>query len=143
MIHLEEITDLNWRHDFTVKPSQSGYAAGYMEILAKAYAYRSARSHALLILHGDTPVGFCMYYDREWFGAYQLSQITIDAHYQGRGLGTEAVTQILCHMKQDGRYRKVRLGCIAGNEAALHIYQKLGFREIDREDDEIIMELQL
>lgn len=143
MIHLDNITEANRQQDFSVKPSQSGYAAGYWEILEKANAYRNARSSTLLIMNGDTPVGFCMYYDRDYFGAYQLSQITIDAAFQGRGFGREALALILQRLRQDGKFHKVRLGCIAGNEAALHLYQKFGFREIDREDDEIIMEAEL
>lgn len=84
-----------------------------------------------------------MYNDLDQFESYQLSQITIDAAYQGQHFGTEAVTQILHRMKQDKKYSKVCLGCVAGNEVAFHLYQKLGFREIDQEDDEIIMELEL
>lgn len=95
MIHLDNITEANRQQDFSVKPSQSGYAAGYWEILEKANAYRNARSSTLLIMNGDTPVGFCMYYDRDYFGAYQLSQITIDAAFQGRGFGREALALIL------------------------------------------------
>ena len=46
-------------------------------------------------------------------------------------------------MKKDGKYNKVILCYIDGNEAAQKLYQGFGFVETDRDDDEIIMELVL
>ena len=48
---------------------------------------------------------------------------------------------ILDAMKQDGRYSKVDLCYIEGNDAAKKLYESFGFVEIDRDEDEIIMEL--
>lgn len=44
-------------------------------------------------------------------------------------------------MKQDGKYTKAVLCYIEGNEAARKLYEGFGFRAIDRDGDEIIMEL--
>ena len=46
-------------------------------------------------------------------------------------------------MKEDGRYHKVVLCYIEGNDAAKKLYESFGFEEIDRDEDEIIMELEL
>lgn len=46
-------------------------------------------------------------------------------------------------MKQDGKYDKTVLCYIEGNEAAGKLYESIGFVEIDRDEDEIIMELEL
>ena len=46
-------------------------------------------------------------------------------------------------MKQDGRFSKAVLCCIEGNDAAKKLYRNIGFVEIDRDDDEIIMEISL
>lgn len=44
-------------------------------------------------------------------------------------------------MKQDGKYNRVILCYVDGNQAAKNIYQQFGFVEIDRDENEIIMEL--
>lgn len=46
-------------------------------------------------------------------------------------------------MRQDGKYPKVILCYIEGNEAARRLYEGLGFRETDRDEDELIMERDL
>ena len=44
-------------------------------------------------------------------------------------------------MKEDGKYNKVVLCYIEGNDAAKKLYEGFGFVETDRDEDEIIMEL--
>ena len=44
-------------------------------------------------------------------------------------------------MKQDGKYSKVVLCYVEGNDVARKLYENFGFVEIDRDEDEIIMEL--
>lgn len=44
-------------------------------------------------------------------------------------------------MKEDGKYNKVVLCYIEGNDAAKKLYEGFGFVEIDHDEDEIIMEL--
>lgn len=44
-------------------------------------------------------------------------------------------------MKKDGKYSKVVLCYIEGNDAAKTLYEQFGFVEIDRDENEIIMEL--
>lgn len=46
-------------------------------------------------------------------------------------------------MKQDGKYNKVDLCYIEGNDAAKNLYEQFGFVEIDRDENEIILELKL
>lgn len=81
-----------------------------------------------------------MYYDFEPLSAYDFSQLFIDERYQGRGYGRAAVQLILDNMKKDGKYKKVCLCYIEGNEAAKRLYESFGFYEVDRDGDEIIME---
>ena len=63
--------------------------------------------------------------------------------YQGRRYGSAATKLILDAMKQDGKYSKVDLCYIEGNDAAKKLYESFGFVETDRDEDEIIMELDL
>ncbi len=143
MIRLEDIDEGNWRYPLKVSESQKNYVANSLVMLARAYAYRNHRSRAFVICEDETPVGMGLYYDCPEWKAYDFSQIFIDERYQGRGYGKEAVKLVLDIMKHDGKYRKVVLCYIEGNDAARKLYEQFGFTEIDRYEDEITMELKL
>ena len=81
-----------------------------------------------------------MYHDCPDLDAFDLSQIFIDERYQGKGYGKAATKLVLDAMKQDGMYSKAVLCFIEGNDAAKNLYESFGFVEIDRDEDEIIME---
>ena len=141
MIRLEDIDAGNWRIPLSVSKEQEQYVAGTTTILARAYAYRNARSQALLIYEDETPVGMVLYHDEDSLDAYIFSEILIDERFQGKGYGTTATKLVLDRMKKDGRYHKVVLCYIEGNDAAKRLYEQFGFVETDRDEDEIIMEL--
>ena len=143
MIRLEDIDEGNWRIPLRVSKAQEQYVANTTTILARAYAYRNDRSQALLIYEDDTPVGMVLYHDEDSLDAYIFSEILIDERFQGKGYGTTATKLVLDRMKEDGRYHKVVLCYIEGNDAAKKLYESFGFEEIDRDEDEIIMELEL
>ena len=141
MIHLVDIDPDNWRLDLKVAESQKNYVASSAVMLARAYAYREQRSRAFVIYNDETPVGMGMYHDCSDLDAFDLSQIFVDERYQGKGYGKAATKLVLDAMRQDGKYSKVVLCYIEGNNAAKKLYESFGFVEIDRDDDEIIMEL--
>lgn len=143
MIHLVDIDPGNWRLKLQVSESQKTYVANSAVMLARAYAYRDQRSRAFVIYNDETPVGMGLYYDLPDLECYDLSQIFIDERYQGKGYGKAATKAVLEAMKQDGKYRKIDLCYIEGNDAAKKLYESFGFVEIDRDEDEIIMELEL
>ena len=143
MIHLVDIDPGNWRLDLKIAESQKTYVAGSAVMLARAYAYREQRSRAFVICDDETPVGMGMYHDCPELDAYDLSQIFIDERFQGKGYGKAATKLVLDAMKRDGKYSKVVLCYIEGNDAAKKLYESFGFVEIDRDEDEIIMELKL
>lgn len=143
MIHLVDIDPGNWRLKLQVSESQKTYVANSAVMLARAYAYRDQRSRAFVICNDETPVGMGLYYDLPDLECYDLSQIFIDERYQGKGYGKAATKAVLEAMKQDGKYSKVELCYIEGNDAAKKLYESFGFVEIDRDEDEIIMELVL
>ena len=143
MIRLEDIDAGNWRIPLSVSKDQEQYVASTTTILARAYAYREQRSRAFVIYDNDTPVGMVLYHDEDSLDAYIFSEILIDERFQGKGYGTAATKLVLDRMKEDGRYHKVVLCYIEGNDAAKKLYEGFGFAEIDRDEDEIIMELEL
>lgn len=142
MIRFEDIDEGNWRTPLQVAEFQKNYVANSTVLLARAYAYRNVNSRAFLICDDETPVGMGLYHDCPELEAYDLSQLFIDERYQGRGYGKAATRMVLDVLRQDGRYSKVVLCYLEGNEIAKQLYTQLGFVEIDRDEDEIIMELQ-
>lgn len=142
MLNLIDIDEGNWRTPLAVSQEQTGFVANTTTILARAYAYREYRSRAFLVCREDTPVGIGMYHDSPELEAYIFSELFIDRRYQGRGYGKHATELILNDLRQDGKYRKVVLCYIQGNIAAKHMYESFGFTETDRDEDEIMMELE-
>ena len=141
MIRFETITPDNWRLGLQVSEAQRNFVSDSARLLARAYAYRESRSRAYVIYNDNLPVGMALYYDCDELNAYDLSQLFIDERYQGNGFGLEAAKQILEMMKSDGKYDKVYLCYIDGNEAAKNMYEKLGFHLTgERDGDEIVME---
>lgn len=143
MVHLIDISPDNWRLGLKVAPKQEHYVANSAVMLARAYAYREQRSRAFVICDDETPVGMGLYYDLPDLECYDFSQLFIDERYQGKGYGKAAVQAVLDAMRKDGKYSKVELCYIEENEAAKQLYEGFGFIEIDRDEDEIIMELHL
>ena len=147
MINLQPVTPDNWRSGLKVAPEQENYVANAAVLLARAYAYREYGSRAFVIYNDDLPVGMALYYDyydEDGRGAYEFSQLFIDARYQGRGFGTKAAELVLDKMREDGRFEVVTLCYIEGNDEARRMYEKLGFTHTGEADgDEIIMEKRL
>lgn len=141
MIRIESVDSGNWRLGLKVSESQKGFVSDDMRLLARAYAYRESRSNAYVIYDDEVPVGMALYYDCDERKAFDFSQIFIDERYQGKGFGTEAAQQILKMMESDGKYDKVILCYIDGNDAAKNMYEKLGFYLTGEcDEDEIMME---
>lgn len=144
MIHFEEVNPDNWRLGLKVKKEQETFVSNDMKLSARAYAYRKYRSQALVIYNDDEPVGMALYYDCDELNAYDFSQLFIDEKHQGKGYGLEATQKIIELMKQDGKYHKIVLCYIEGNEAAYSLYSKCGFKLTgERDGNEIIMELNI
>ncbi len=140
MIRLETVTPDNWRIDFQLKEEQEEYVSPPTGILARAWAYREEGSQVYIIYNGEEPVGMAMYHEIMEWKAYDFSQLFIDCRYQGKGFGIEAARQVLQKMEEDGKYDKVYLCYIEGNEAAKKMYEKLGFEHTgEADEDEIVM----
>ena len=141
MIRLESVGPDNWRPGLKVQKAQEAFVSDSAGLLARAYAYRKSRSKAYVVYDDALPVGMALYYDCEARSAYDFSQLFIDGRYQGNGFGIEAARQILALMESDGKYDKVILCYIDGNQAAKRMYEKLGFHLTgERDGDEIVME---
>ena len=142
MVRLAPIGPDNWREPLEVREDQRRFVSEPNRLLARAYAYRDLGGQARLILEEDTPVGMLLYHDWPEAGQYVFSQLLIDRRYQRRGFGLAAARLALDEMRADGRYSKVCLCYIEGDEPARLLYEKLGFRRTGEADvDEIAMVL--
>ena len=139
-IHLEKVSPENWRMRYKICEEQRRYVSDSTSILARAWAYREHNSDVRIIYADDVNIGIVLFYDIEELQAYAFSQILIDCRYQHRGFGVEATKQVLDILEKDGRYNKVVLCYVEGNEAARKMYEGLGFRYTgDSETGEIIL----
>ena len=142
MVELREITKDNLEAvlDLRVHEHQESFVSSTAYSLAQAYAYRDT-AFPFAVYEDNTIVGFIMLGYYEARNQYTLWKFLIDKKYQNKGYGKEATRMVLDAMKADGKYNKVVLCYLEGNEAAKKLYEKFGFVETDRDEDEIIMEL--
>ncbi len=54
----------------------------------------------------------------------------LDPVLHGRGLGTEALRRIVCHLIQDRGHHRVTIDPAVSNVAAIRAYEKVGFRPV-------------
>ncbi len=130
-----------WQLD--VEESQRTYVASIHIILGRAYVFRDCHPRVFWIFADDAAVGMAIYYDDPEGQAYDFSQIFIDKHHQGRGYGKEAVALILEEMRKEGRYNKVTVCYVEGNDASKALFESFGFVETSHPWDEIFMEVNL
>ena len=67
--------------------------------------------------------------------------IAITANMQDRGYGTEAITAMVRYGMDRLGLRRVFLKVFPDNARAIHVYEKCGFREYDRTEDDVFMEI--
>jgi diamine N-acetyltransferase len=138
----EEINESNYREclRLKVKESQVGNVGDSNAFaLAKAYVYRNI-SHPYAILKNGKMIGFIQYREMSELGNYLIDKIMIANEYQGKGLGEEAMRLIIRNLKNENKYRRLCLCVDLKNEVALRLYNKLGFKQVeDEEEGEIVL----
>ena len=140
MIKLVEINETNWI-DFaklSVDESQKKYLANNIGIIARGYVYRECGAKVIGIVEGETPVGLAMVRGLDEEPAcYDLQQFMIDAKYQGKGYGSEALNQILSMLEKEHKYDCVEV-CVKKDDApAIHVYEKAGFADTGYVDEDV------
>ena len=146
MIRLLPVTPENWRalNALSVREDQKTFVAANLAILARAYAFREYRARALAICEGEKPVGLLMLRDGDDPPCYVLDQFMVDARFQGRGFGREALRQVLELMAREGRYGSVELCYKKENADTRDFYLAAGFLPTGDEDgDEVVLSLDL
>jgi diamine N-acetyltransferase len=68
----------------------------------------------------------------------------VDERYQGRGVGREALLQVIAHVRAKGGFKALELSYVPGPGSPEPFYRSLGFLPTGRmEDDEVVLELPL
>jgi len=144
MIHLEPITKDNYREcmRLEVDPSQVRFVAPNAKALGEAYVYYET-SRPFAIYDDKQMVGFVLLRELENLQCYYISQFMIAAPYQKKGYGRQAMQILLEQLRAERKFPAVELCYVEGDEGAKRIYEGLGFRPFDRDENEIIMELKL
>ena len=144
-LKLKRINESNFVECFNLKlgKDQDKFVSHPIRSLAQAYVYYN-QCTPFGIYKENVMVGYVMViydYDEEM---YNIWHMMIDEKYQNNGYGTKALELCLEYIKSKpfGKSNDVVLTCSIENNHGIHIYNKLGFKEIDKcEDDEIMMKL--
>ena len=139
MVELIELCEENWL-DFaglSVDESQKHYLASNIGIIARGYVYRDCRARVIGIAADGQPAGLALVKDLDEEPAcYDLQQFMIDRRFQGRGYGTEALKMILDGLEKEHKYDCVEVCVKKDDAAALHLYEKTGFRDTGYIDED-------
>ncbi len=144
---LKKVDESNFIECFNLKLGygQDKFVSHPIRSLAQAYVYYN-QCTPFVIYKYELIVGYVMViydYDDE---TYNIWHMMIDEKYQGNGYGTKSLKLCIDYIKSKpfGNSNDVILTCNIDNFYALHVYEKLGFKDTgDRDDDEIIMKLVL
>ena len=140
MVQLVEINETNWpeARKLSVKDEQQGFLDSAAGILARGYVYRASRARVIGISDDGTMVGLALVRDlQEEPACYDLQQFMIDRRFQGRGYGTAALRLILAALERERRFDCVEVCVKQDDAAALHVYEKVGFKDTGYIDPDV------
>ena len=144
-LKLRKIDESNFIDCFNLSlgEGQDRFVSHPIRSLAQAYVYYN-QCTPFGIYSNDTIVGYVMViydYDEE---TYNIWHMMIDEKYQGKGYGSIAIKLCIDYIKSKpfGSSNDVILTCNIDNSIAIHIYEKIGFKDTgERDDNELVMKL--
>lgn len=148
-VHLREITDDNRDavRALRVRQDQKQFVASVSKSLKEAAKTPEANPWYRAVYRGDEPVGFVMLSWKPPTGPFKgrhfLWRLLIDKRYQKRGIGREALAQVIELVRADGA-TELLTSYSPGDGEPWPFYQKLGFEPTGEIDDgEIVLRLAL
>jgi diamine N-acetyltransferase len=156
MISLRPVDTTNYREciELSVAREQQGFVASNLQSLADAYVWREAAEPFAVYSDGEL-VGFALLFpfagdadddsipEPGTERGMVLVRLMIDARFQGRGYGRDALDAIVENVRNRG-LPTIRLSVVPENEQALEFYRRNGFAETGAiHGGEIVMEHQL
>jgi diamine N-acetyltransferase len=151
-ISLKKISKLNLSSvlQLDVKPEQRTLVASNAKSIAEAHFNKDAWFRAIYV--DKKPIGFVMLSDTtlkyksnpNHRPTYYLWRFMIDAKYQGKGYGMEAMKLIINHVKSRPKATELLLSHSGSEGNAGEFYKKFGFEYTGKSiDDELVMSLKL
>jgi diamine N-acetyltransferase len=132
----------------SVAEGQRGFVAPNAVSLAQALFSRAAWYRAVYL--GDEPAGFVMLHDESLLDPPKpdpevgVWRLMVDERFQGRGVGREAMRQVVAHVRGKGACRSLWVSYVPGPGCPEPFYRGLGFLPTGRtEGDEVVLELPL
>ena len=130
MVRLTDVTEDNWYEvaSLSVKDSQKGYLAPPIGILARGYVYRGCNARVFVIENDGTIAGVALVREfKDEPVGYDLQQFMIDEKYQGRGVGSAALSLILDELRREAHHDHVEVCVKKEDTEAIRLYEKHGF----------------
>lgn len=143
-VSLREVTSETVRAicNLKVRPDQQKFVAPNAVSIAQAYFSEFAWFRA--IYADDTPVGFLMLEDQPEKPEYYLWRMMIDARYQRMGLGRQALSLLVEHVRQRPNATELLTSVHVAEGGPQPFYERLGFVLTgEYEDGEAMMRLGL
>ena len=150
LVSLRPITAATVRHvtNLSVSEFQTQFVASNAVSLAQALFSADAWYQAIYL--GEELVGFVMLEDE----SLRLSPLKnpkigvwrfmIDAQFQGLGIGSVALVQVIEHARRKGLFKTLQLSYVPGPGCPERFYLGLGFYHTGKVDgDEIVLEFAL
>lgn len=150
IVTLREITAVTVRDviKLAVHPAQANFVAPNAVSLAQALFSPEAWYRA--IYADETLAGFVMIYDESLRDPPKdhpqagLWRFMIDANQQRKGIGREALAQVIAHVRAEGRFKVFETSYVPGPGCPEPFYLGAGFRHTGRLDgEEVVLELPL
>jgi len=98
----------------------------------------------------DTPVGFLMLYDESLRTSppvhpqVALWRFMVDAQFQGQGVGTAALDQVIAHVRNKGLFSSLLVSYVPAPGSPEQFYLRAGFTHTGKVDNgEVVLELRL
>jgi diamine N-acetyltransferase len=128
MIHLDPIDTHNFWDVVSLKVTeeQEGLVTSNAVSIAQAKVFEELIPRA--IYQDDTLVGFIMHCIDRDDDEYWLYRLMIDEEQQRQGYAREAMQLLIDEIKTDQKRKRIFLGVERRGEAAVGLYQSLGFR---------------
>ena len=144
IVTLREITKDTLRSilKLQVTPEQNQFVASNAVSVAQAHYEEKAWYRA--IYADEEPVGFVMLYLNPEETEYFLWRFMIDARFQGKGYGYQAMQQVIEFVRSQPGATEMGLSYVPAEGGPGPFYRKLGFIDTDEwEDEERVMRLSL
>ena len=139
-ITLEGVTEANLNAVLAldIAPEQKKYVPSPAGILARAWAHRNDNADVHVICLDCRTVGLILVYDlTDEPACYFLMEMMIDIRYQNRGIARKALSLLISELSRAPRFPMIELAVDRANAAAIHAYEKAGFRDSGYTDPQL------